>query len=84
MQSIAVNRLRSALTMLGVVIGVASVIAMVAVGTGASRSVQASVTALGSDLVTVTPGAQTTDGLRGAGSTDQTLTLGDMTAIQEQ
>ena len=85
LQSIIVNKLRSALTMLGVIIGVASVIAMVAVGNGASETVQTQVLALGSNLVTVTPGAQRDDsGLRGAGVASQNLTLDDMTAIAQQ
>jgi putative ABC transport system permease protein len=85
LQSIVVNKLRSALTMLGVIIGVASVIAMVAVGNGASQTVQQQVLSLGSNLVTVTPGNQSSDtGLRGAGGQSQNLTLDDMTAIQTQ
>src|SRR5216684_8479567 len=84
LQSVVVNKLRSALTMLGVIIGVAAVIAMVAVGNGASQSVQTSVLALGSNLVTITPGSTTDAGLRGAGPAVQTLTLDDMKAIQSQ
>jgi putative ABC transport system permease protein len=84
LQSIVVNKLRSALTMLGVIIGVASVIAMVAVGNGASIQVQQQVLSLGSNLVTVTPGNQTSDGLRGAGAQSVNLTLDDMNAIQAQ
>ena len=85
LQSIIVNKLRSALTMLGVIIGVASVIAMVAVGNGASIQVQQQVLSLGSNLVTVTPGNQTSDtGLRGAGAQSTNLTLDDMNAIQAQ
>ena len=85
LQSIIVNKLRSSLTMLGVIIGVASVIAMVAVGNGASQTVQQQVLSLGSNLVTITPGAQTGDnGLRGAGVASQNLTLDDMTAISDQ
>ncbi len=84
LQSIVVNKLRSSLTMLGVIIGVAAVIAMVAVGNGASAQVQSTVLALGSNLVTVTPGAQTDAGLRGAGAQAQSLTLDDMKAIQDQ
>jgi len=85
LQSIIVNKLRSALTMLGVIIGVASVIAMVAVGNGASQTVQQQVLSLGSNLVTVTPGNQNSDtGLRGAGGQSQNLTLDDMNAIQAQ
>ena len=84
LQSIIVNKLRSALTMLGVIIGVASVIAMVAVGNGASQTVQQQVLSLGSNLVTVTPGNQTAEGLRGAGVQSANLTLDDMNAIQAQ
>jgi putative ABC transport system permease protein len=85
LQSIIVNKLRSALTMLGVIIGVASVIAMVAVGNGASIQIQQQVLSLGSNLVTVTPGNQNSDtGLRGAGVQSMNLTLDDMNAIQAQ
>jgi len=84
LQSLIVNKLRSALTMLGVIIGVAAVIAMVAIGNGASQSVQTSVLALGSNLITITPGSQTQDALRGAGPPAQTLTLDDMTSLKEQ
>ena len=84
LQSIITNKLRSALTMLGVIIGVAAVIAMVAVGNGASAQVQTQVLALGSNLITITPGSTTDSGLRGAGPVKQTLTLDDMKAIQAQ
>ena len=84
LRSLVVNKLRSALTMLGVVIGVAAVIAMVAVGNGASERVQSTVLQLGSNLVTVTPGNQTADSLRGAGAAAQSLTLDDMRSVSEQ
>ena len=84
LQSLVVNKLRSSLTMLGVVIGVAAVIAMVAVGNGASVSVQNTVLQLGSNLVTVTPGNQTADGLRGAGTQVQSLTIDDMRSLGDQ
>ena len=84
LRSILVNKLRSSLTMLGVIIGVAAVIAMVALGNGASESVTRSIKALGSNLITVTPQLQTQDTLRGAGVTSQSLTLEDMRAIEQQ
>jgi putative ABC transport system permease protein len=84
LRSIAVNKLRSSLTMLGVIIGVAAVIAMVAVGNGASQQVQDTILSLGSNLITVSPQALTQDQLRGAGATSQNLTLDDMTAIKQQ
>ena len=84
LQSLVVNKLRSALTMLGVIIGVASVIAMVAVGNGASAQVQNTILSLGSNLITVTPGNLTEAGLRGAGAQSQNLTFEDMRSIQTQ
>src|SRR5919201_669425 len=84
LQSLVVNKLRSALTMLGVIIGVASVIAMVAVGNGASAQVQATILSLGSNLITVSPAALTDQGLRGAGAQSQNLTESDMRALQDQ
>jgi putative ABC transport system permease protein len=84
LQSLIVNKLRSALTMLGVIIGVASVIAMVAVGNGASQQVQNTILSLGSNLITVTPGNLTEASLRGAGAQSQNLTLDDMRSIETQ
>jgi putative ABC transport system permease protein len=84
LQSLVVNKLRSALTMLGVIIGVAAVIAMVSVGNGASQSVQNTILNLGSNLVTVTPSNATDQGLRGAGAQAQSLTLDDMQSIKDQ
>ena len=84
LQSLVVNKLRSALTMLGVVIGVAAVIAMVSVGNGASQSVQNTILNLGSNLVTVSPSFGSDNGLKGAGAQAQNLTLDDMRSIQDQ
>jgi putative ABC transport system permease protein len=84
LQSLVVNKLRSALTMLGVIIGVAAVIAMVSVGNGASQSVQNTILSLGSNLVTVSPQFSTDNGLKGAGAQAQNLTLDDMRSIQAQ
>ena len=78
------NKLRSALTMLGVIIGVASVIAMVAVGNGASAQVQSTILSLGSNLITVSPSNLSDQGLRGAGAQSQNLTEADMRALQDQ
>ncbi|TME85731.1 MAG: ABC transporter permease, partial [Chloroflexi bacterium] len=84
LQSLVVNKLRSALTMLGVIIGVASVIAMVAVGNGASQQVQNTILSLGSNLITVSPANQSEGGLKGAGAQAQNLTLDDMRSLQAQ
>ena len=58
------NKLRSSLTMLGIVIGVGCVIAMVSIGSGASRTIQSSITSLGSNFIMVFPGAVTQSGAR--------------------
>jgi len=84
LQSLVVNKLRSALTMLGVIIGVAAVIAMVSVGNGASQSVQNTILNLGSNLVTVQPQFGSDNGLRGAGAQAQNLTIDDMRSIKDQ
>ena len=84
LQSLVVNKLRSALTMLGVIIGVAAVIAMVSVGNGASQSVQNTILSLGSNLVTVSPSFGTDQGLKGAGAQAVNLTLDDMRSVQDQ
>ncbi|TMF75031.1 MAG: FtsX-like permease family protein [Chloroflexi bacterium] len=70
--------------MLGVIIGVAAVIAMVSVGNGASQSVQNTILNLGSNLVTVQPQFGNDNGLKGAGAQAQNLTLDDMRSIQDQ
>jgi putative ABC transport system permease protein len=78
---LAVSRLRAALTMLGIVIGVASVIALVAVGQGATSGITAQLQSLGTNLLTVNPGAQTTGLTRGARGSATTLTIEDAAAI---
>jgi len=82
--AVTVNKVRSGLTMLGIVIGIASVIALVAVGQGAQGSIQSSIASLGANLVMVTPGAQRAIGSTvsaGLGSAE-TLTPDDATAIE--
>jgi len=81
--AVTVNKVRSGLTMLGIVIGIASVIALVAVGQGSQASIQASVDSLGANLVMITPGAARSFGttVRSAGGSSQTLTPDDATAI---
>jgi len=75
------NPLRSALTALGVVIGVAAVIAMVSVGAGASAAVQAQIQNLGTNILMVMPGATTVGGVRSGAGGANTLTTGDAKAI---
>jgi putative ABC transport system permease protein len=75
------SRLRAALTMLGVIIGVASVIALVSVGQGATSGITSRLEGLGTNLLTVTPGATRTGATRGAAGSSTTLTVDDATAI---
>jgi macrolide transport system ATP-binding/permease protein len=78
------NKMRAALTMLGIFIGVAAVIAMVAVGDGASASVQAQIASLGTNLLIVLPGATTSNGVRAGFGSTSTLTTADADAIRKQ
>jgi putative ABC transport system permease protein len=81
MQAILRNKLRSALTMLGIIIGVGCVIAMIAIGAGASRSIQSQIESLGSNFIMVFPGASTQGGAHLF--TDQSmLTEDDANAIK--
>jgi macrolide transport system ATP-binding/permease protein len=75
------NKLRAALTMLGIFIGVAAVITMVAVGDGAKSSVEAQINSLGTNLLVVLPGATTANGVRAGLGSNSTLTVGDAEAI---
>ena len=70
LRALRVNKLRSALTMLGIIIGVGAVIAMVAVGSGAAARIEEQIASIGSNLLIVLPGAATSGGMRmGYGST---------------
>src|SRR5579863_7390138 len=83
--AVTVNKVRSGLTMLGIVIGIASVIALTAVGQGAQGSIQSSIQSLGSNLLIVMPGASRSFGSTvsaGRGSA-QTLTPDDANAIAQ-
>ena len=80
------NKMRAALTMLGIIIGVAAVIAMVSIGQGASASVQAQIESIGTNLLFVSAGAQNVGGVRsGTGDTGtNTLTVDDLQAIKRE
>lgn len=82
-RALRANPMRSALTALGVIIGVASVVAMVALGSGAQAQVERSISSLGSNLLIVVPGAQRAGGVRGQAGGWDTLTLGDAEAIAQ-
>jgi len=84
LQAIFRNKMRSSLTMLGVFIGVAALIAMVDVGQGANDAVRKQIESLGTNLLVVLPGATTSGGARGGSGSASTLTVVDATAIQHQ
>ena len=84
LEALIVNKLRSFLTMLGIIIGVGSVIAMMAVGEGASRQIEEQMASMGSNLLMVVPGSTTTSGLRMGMGSQSNLTLEDAEAIAEQ
>ena len=77
------NRLRTFLTMLGMVIGVSAVILMLAIGQGAQQQVQASIASMGSNLFIILSGSVTSGGVRMGGGATPTLTLLDAQAIEE-
>lgn len=80
-RALATNRMRTLLTMLGVVIGVCAVVIMMAVGRGAQSMVNQSISSMGSNLLIVFPGSQTSGGVRFGAGAAQTLTLSDAQAI---
>ena len=84
MQAIGRNRMRSALTMLGVFIGVAALIVMVAVGQGANEAVRKQIESLGTNLLVVVPGAVTSGGVRSGSGSASTLTVSDAQAIRRE
>ena len=81
-QAIGRNKMRSALTMLGVFIGVAALIVMVAVGNGASEAVRKQIESLGTNVVVILPGALTMGGIRAGFGSASTLTVADARAIR--
>src|SRR5262247_3362309 len=78
------NKLRSALTMLGIVIGVAAVIAMVAIGQGADAEVQRQIRSLGTNMLVLVPGATTSAGVRSGWGGVSTLTAADGRTIANE
>lgn len=80
------NKLRAFLTMLGIIIGVASVIAMVAIGQGSKQSIQDQLSSMGSNMITIRPNSNQTvgGGARLESASLQTLTLEDVSAVQKQ
>ena len=81
--SIRANKLRSSLTMLGIIIGVAAVLSTIGIGQGASAQITEQIASQGTNLLTVSPGATTVGGVRTTGSAS-TLTVGDAEALADK
>lgn len=82
LNTLTVNKMRTSLAMLGIVIGIGSVIALVSLGQATQQSVQNQIQSLGANLLTVQPTAQRTGAVRGAAGGGTTLTLDDAKAIE--
>lgn len=83
-RSLRANKMRSFLTMLGIIIGVGAVIAMLAVGTGAKNRIAAQISSMGSNLIMILPGATTAGGVRMGAGTHPTLSMADTEAIKQE
>ena len=84
LRALKVNKMRSALTMLGIIIGVGAVITMLAVGSGASQKISEQIASIGSNLIMILPGATTAGGLRMGAGTQPTLSMADAEAIKRE
>ena len=84
LRALMANKMRSALTMLGIIIGVGAVIAMIAVGSGAKARIEEQIASMGSNLLMVMSGSSTSGGFRGGAGTVPTLTVDDAKAIQTE
>jgi putative ABC transport system permease protein len=83
-RALKVNKMRSSLTMLGIIIGVGAVIAMLAIGTGARQRIAEQISSMGSNLLIILPGSTTAGGVRMGSGTQPTLTMGDAYAILKE
>ena len=84
LRAIAANKLRSFLTMLGIIIGVASVITMLAIGKGSKKSIQKQISEMGSNMIMIMPGQDMRGGVRRDASEMETLKLTDYDALKDQ
>lgn len=83
-RALANNKLRAFLTMLGIIIGVASVIAMLAIGQGSKRSIQKQISEMGSNMIMIHPGAEMRGGVRQDPSSMQTLKLENYETLRDE
>mgnify|MGYP000133505976 FL=1 len=84
LRAIAANKMRSFLTALGIIIGVASVIAMLAIGQGSKKSIQANIAEMGSNMIMINPGADMRGGVRQDASSMGTLKLADYQSLKDE
>ena len=84
LKALANNKMRGFLTMLGIIIGVASVITMLAIGQGSKRSIQSQISEMGSNMIMIQPGADTRGGVRQSASAMETLKLADYESIADE
>lgn len=84
LRALANNKLRAFLTMLGIIIGVASVITMLAIGQGSKRSIQSQIAEMGSNMIMIHPGADMRGGVRQDPSAMQTLKLTDYESLRNE
>jgi len=82
--SLSTNKVRSGLTVLGIIIGVGSVIAMVAIGQGSQASISEQIQSIGSNLIMIQPGAQRSGGVRSVAGSAKTITWEDVEAIKSE
>ena len=83
-KALTLNKMRAFLTMLGIIIGVASVIAMLAIGEGSKESIKSQISSMGSNMITIRPGAGMQGGVRQDPSTMQSLTMADLASIKKE
>ncbi len=81
-KAIVLNKIRTLLTMLGIIIGVAAVIAMLAIGEGSKQSIRSTISSMGSNMITIRPGEDDRGPARGSGGDVQTLTYKDYEEIK--
>ena len=84
LRAIAANKMRSFLTALGIIIGIASVITMLAVGQGTKNSIQSNISEMGSNMIMISPGADMRGGVRQDASSMETLKLTDYQALKDE
>ena len=84
MRSLKINKMRSILTSLGIIIGVSAVIIMMSIGEGSKQRIAKEIESTGSNIITVMSGSSTSGGVRGGSGTKPTITLKDSEAIQKQ